>query len=88
MHVEICDVSCLIVKTVKTQKQVKYKKKEEGATIRHELPVDGKQETEGRRENLEVHTAQTAEESRKDHQICTLKMGTQTTAQGLHHQAI
>ena len=27
MHVEICDVSCLIVKTVKTQKQVKYKKK-------------------------------------------------------------
>ena len=62
MHVEICDVSCLIVKTVKTQKQVKYKKKE-GATIRHELPVDGKQETEGRRENLEVHTAQMGDPS-------------------------
>ena len=55
MHVEICDVSCLIVKTVKTQKQVKYKKKEEGATIRHELPVDGKQETEGRREYAMPH---------------------------------
>ena len=40
---------------------------------RDELPLDRKQE---------------AEESRKDHQICTLKMGTQTTAQGLHHQAI
>ena len=37
---------------------------------RDELPLDRKQE---------------AEESRKDHQICTLKMGTQTTAQGLHH---
>lgn len=37
---------------------------------RDELPLDRKQE---------------AEESRKDHQICTLEMGTQTTAQGLHH---
>ena len=27
MHVEICDVSCVLVKTVKTQKQIKYKKK-------------------------------------------------------------
>ena len=27
MHVEICDVSCILVKTVKTQKQIKYKKK-------------------------------------------------------------
>ena len=27
MHVEICDVSCVLVKTVKTQKQTKYKKK-------------------------------------------------------------
>ena len=26
MHVEICDVSCVLVKTVKTQKQIKYKK--------------------------------------------------------------
>ena len=25
MHVEICDVSCVLVKTVKTQKQIKYK---------------------------------------------------------------
>ena len=25
-HVEICDVSCVLVKTVKTQKQIKYKK--------------------------------------------------------------
>ena len=29
MHVEICDVSCLLVKTVKTQKQIKFKKKNE-----------------------------------------------------------
>ena len=27
MHVEICDVSCVLVKTVKTQNQIKYKKK-------------------------------------------------------------
>ena len=27
MHVEICDVSCILVKTVKTQKQIKYIKK-------------------------------------------------------------
>ena len=27
MHVEICDVSCVLVKSVKTQKQIKYKKK-------------------------------------------------------------
>ena len=27
MHVEICDVSCVLVKTVKPQKQIKYKKK-------------------------------------------------------------
>ena len=27
MHVEICDVSCVLVKTVKTQKQIKFKKK-------------------------------------------------------------
>ena len=27
MHVEICDVSCVLVKNVKTQKQIKYKKK-------------------------------------------------------------
>ena len=27
MHVEICDVSCVLVETVKTQKQIKYKKK-------------------------------------------------------------
>ena len=27
MHVEICDVSCVLVKTVKTQKQIKYQKK-------------------------------------------------------------
>ena len=27
MHVEICDVSCVLVKTVKTQKQIKLKKK-------------------------------------------------------------
>ena len=27
MHVEICDVSCVLIKTVKTQKQIKYKKK-------------------------------------------------------------
>ena len=27
MHVEICDESCVLVKTVKTQKQKKYKKK-------------------------------------------------------------
>ena len=27
MHVEICDVSCILVKTVKPQKQIKYKKK-------------------------------------------------------------
>ena len=27
MHVEICDVSRVLVKTVKTQKQIKYKKK-------------------------------------------------------------
>ena len=27
MHVEICDVSYVLVKTVKTQKQIKYKKK-------------------------------------------------------------
>ena len=25
MHVEICDVSCVLVKSVKTQKQIKYK---------------------------------------------------------------
>ena len=30
MHVEICDVSCVLVKTVKTQKQIKYKKKIRG----------------------------------------------------------
>ena len=30
MHVEICDVSCVLVKTVKTQKQIKYKKKKLG----------------------------------------------------------
>ena len=29
MHVEICDVSCVFVKTVKTQKQIKYTKKVE-----------------------------------------------------------
>ena len=29
MHVEICDVSCLLVKTVKTQKQIKYKNKKQ-----------------------------------------------------------
>ena len=63
MHVEICDVSCVPVKTVKTQKQIKYKKKKEGATIRDELSVDGKQETEGRRENLEVRTAQMGDPS-------------------------
>ena len=27
MYVEICDESCVLVKTVKTQKQIKYKKK-------------------------------------------------------------
>ena len=27
MHVEICDVSCVLVKSVKTPKQIKYKKK-------------------------------------------------------------
>ena len=27
MHVEICDVSCVLVKTLKTQKQIKFKKK-------------------------------------------------------------
>ena len=27
MHVEICDVPCVLVKTLKTQKQIKYKKK-------------------------------------------------------------
>ena len=27
MHVEICDISCVLVKTVKTQKQIKYQKK-------------------------------------------------------------
>ena len=27
MHVEMCDVSCVLVKTVKTQKPLKYKKK-------------------------------------------------------------
>ena len=27
MLVEICDVSCVLVKTVKTQKQIKYQKK-------------------------------------------------------------
>ena len=30
MHVEICDVSCVLVKTVKTQKQIKYQKKKLG----------------------------------------------------------
>ena len=30
MHIEICDVSCVLVKTVKTQKQIKYKKKKLG----------------------------------------------------------
>ena len=30
MHVEICDVSCVLVKTVKTQKQIKCKKKIRG----------------------------------------------------------
>ena len=29
MHVEICDVSCVLVKTVKTQKQIKYQKKKD-----------------------------------------------------------
>ena len=33
MHVEICDVSCVLVKTVKTQKQIKYKKKKRGIMI-------------------------------------------------------
>ena len=32
MHVEICDVSCVLVKSVKTQKQIKYKKKMLGIT--------------------------------------------------------
>ena len=38
MHVEICDVSCVIVKTVKTQKQIEYKKKKIFATqLDHQL---------------------------------------------------
>ena len=32
MHVEICDVSCVLVKTVKTQKQIKYKKTKQNKT--------------------------------------------------------
>ena len=33
MHVEICDVSCVLVKTVKTQKQIKYKKKKKCSLV-------------------------------------------------------
>ena len=37
MHVEICDVSCVLVKTVKTQKQIKYKKKIFATQLDHQL---------------------------------------------------
>ena len=37
MHVEICDVSCILVKTVKTQKQIKYKKKKCSLVLSHLL---------------------------------------------------
>ena len=33
MHVEICDVSCVLVKTVKTQKQIKLKKKKKKTNV-------------------------------------------------------
>ena len=33
MHAEICDVSCVLVKTVKIQKQIKYKKKKNKAGL-------------------------------------------------------
>ena len=39
MHVEICDVSCVLVKSVKTPKQIKYKKKIEPSASPWASPV-------------------------------------------------
>ena len=39
MHVEICDVSCVLVKSVKTPKQIKYKKKIETSASPWASPV-------------------------------------------------
>ena len=39
MHVEICDVSCVLVKTVKTQKQIKYKTKQNKTKKNQKMPA-------------------------------------------------
>ena len=39
MHVEICDVSCVLVKTVKTQKQIKYKTKQNKTKKTQKMPA-------------------------------------------------
>ena len=41
MHVEICDVSCVLVKTVKTQKQIKYKKKKSLQILSSKISLEG-----------------------------------------------
>ena len=42
MHVEICDVSCVLVKTVKTQKQIKFKKKKKENQRNNKRQWEGK----------------------------------------------
>ena len=46
MHVEICDVSCVLVKTVKTQKQIKFKKKKKTNVITEGNGSEGHQQEE------------------------------------------
>ena len=42
MYVEICDVSCVLVKTVKTQKQIKFKKKKKENQRNNKRQWEGK----------------------------------------------